>query len=208
MKAIVGEKELGYCLFAGQSYAVSPPSVMMLGLNPGMSESDKPNSALQSINWLLNGVVTRRLPYWRNAQRLFKQRGLEGIIEKATFSFCCPYRTATWVNLPIKTREALVAASRPVLQQMMNDCAPRVVIVAGIAGEAVFRETMGAPFIAHERLSDGPYTGTYRWRATDCSWGERHFTLAQIPHLSRANSKVKLAECGSWLSALLTRDTG
>ena len=90
---------------------------------------------------------------------------------------------------------------------MIADCAPRLVIVAGIAGESVFRETMGDEFSVTATVSAGPYTqGTYRWRATQCTWRSQSFVVAQILHLSRANSKVKLAECAEWLSGMVNAE--
>ena len=179
----------------------------MLGLNPGVGGSRNRGAKLQDANWLIDGMPGVRFPYWRNAKRLFNQHDMASVLGNATFSFCCPYRTATWVNLPPATRSALMTAARPALQQMVSDCAPRLIIVAGIAGENVFRETMGDEFAVDSVVSAGPYAqGTYRWRATRCTWRAQSFTVAQIPHLSRANSKLKLAECAQWLAGMVHAD--
>ena len=207
IRPLLGEKELGYTLFLGRSYAVSPPCIMMLGLNPGVGGSVDRGAKLQADNWLMDGMPGVRLPYWRNAKRLFNQHGMANVLTHATFTFCCPFRTATWVNLPPAMRSALMSAARPALQRMITDCAPRLVIVAGIAGESVFRETMGDEFSVTATVSAGPYAqGTYRWRATQCTWRGQSFVVAQIPHLSRANSKGKLAECAEWLSGMVNAE--
>lgn len=71
-------------------------------------------------------------------------------------------------------------------------------------GQQLFREMLTPEFVEIEAVSRGPYSrGTYRWRATGCAWRGQQVTLAQIPHLSRANSKPKLDECAEWLTGLL-----
>jgi hypothetical protein len=197
---------MGYTVFLGCSYAASPRGIMMLGLNPGVSSNENRNATLQESNWLLEGAPQKRLPYWMNARRLFSHHGLAQSLADATFSFCCPYRTPTWVDLPATTRQALVRASKQPLQRMIEDCDPRLIIVAGIAGEAVFRETLGSELTVSQPVSTGPYAGTYRWRASSCFLGDHTFTLAQIPHLSRANSKAKLQECAQWLADMVAHD--
>ena len=92
----------------------------------------------------------------------------------------------------------------PVLARMLDDCAPRLVIVAGIAGLNVFRYAAPANLQTGAELSrGGDARGTYPWRALEATLGGRPFVLAQIPHLSRAGSKHRLKECSEWLMTLV-----
>ena len=125
---------------------------------------------------------------------------------QATFSFCCPYRTRKWHKLPIVYRRVLMQLSRPVLQQMLDDCAPRCVIVAGVGTVGVFKATAGVPLESGPIVAAGPYAkGTYQWRAAHVSWRGRVLLLVQVPHFSRANDHKKLDACGAWLSDLVAQ---
>lgn len=198
------KEDLYYCLFLGQHYAAPEPGIRMLGLNPGLSDHHKPNTELQSTNWLLEKGPTRH-SYWRNARKFFETTpALRSQMEWATYSFCCPFRTRSW-KLPVAHRRALMAASRPILQQMLNDCAPRFVILAGVETEQVFQQTAGVD-LSRQGVRPGPFReGTYRSSATDATWRGRPLVICQVPHFSRANNRTKLEKCGQWLSEVLAQ---
>jgi hypothetical protein len=78
------------------------------------------------------------------------------------------------------------------------------VVVAGLAGLQAFREILGDQIHFGALLSGGGNrSGTYQWRAWEASFSDTPFVIAQIPHLSRASSKIHLAECGRWLAGIV-----
>lgn len=203
-QAFPAHEPLGYTLFLGKHYAQPAPAVLMLGLNPGLSDKNS-NAEPQSENWLLEGKRPK-FSYWRNARYFFNNcdGALRSAMEMATFSFCCPYRTRSW-KLPVAHRRALMTAARRTLQQVMEDCAPRFVLLAGSRTEEVFGHVLGADLVSGA-VSDGPYTsGKYRSRAIHATWQGRPLTVCQGPHFSRANEKPKLRECAAWLSGILAQ---
>jgi hypothetical protein len=191
---------LGCTLFAGRCFARPEPGILMLGLNPGLSDRDNCYMDLPDENWLLEGKPPKHLPYWRHARMAFGHARSE--MDTATFSFCCPYRTRGW-NLPVAHRRMLMQAAKPVLQQLMLDCAPRTVIVAGVETEAVFQATLGEVVLGTAISTSAQRSGRYQWRATEARWRAHSFVLLQIPHFSRANKTDRLNECGRWLAERL-----
>jgi hypothetical protein len=194
------QREPGCTLFLGRFYAQEDLRVVMLGLNPGGEDSGLETNQ-QTGNCLLDDFPTKE-PYWRNARFLFAQNGsgLRQAMETATYSFVCPFRTRSWPGSGALL-EALKQHSRPILLQLLRDCRPRLVIIAGVAGLRLFRE-----LLQHDAmLEQFPFTRsantkrTYQWQAIRMSMGDRPCIVAQIPHLSRANSKERLTECRRWL---------
>lgn len=198
--------EKGGTLLLGKHYAHEKRGILMLGLNPGASKGPQEFYVDRyTSNLLLPGGPNERFSYWRNARTLFAATTpLLTAMETATFSFCCPFRTSTWSNLPRQKRDALIQHSRPILTQVLQDCVPRLVIVAGVAGLDALR-TIAAPRLTiGSMVSDGgDPSATYQWRAYRATFDESEVVVAQIPHLSRANSRAKLQSCGSWLSDLV-----
>src|SRR5438132_7291186 len=125
----------GLTLFLGHSYAPMNPRIMMLGINPGGDGDHVEDYDLQCSNCLLGDPqdsYAKVFHYWRNARRCFgSTSGLSTVMEYATFSFCSPFRTPRWSQTPQRQREAIELLSRPILQQMIADCRPTAVIVAG-----------------------------------------------------------------------------
>jgi hypothetical protein len=195
----------GGTLFLGKHYASQPRGLLMLGINPGSNPDISFYTDLYPENVLLPGGAPTTFRYWKNARRLFDTtpellRAMEG----ATYSFCCPFRTANWNGQSKVKREVMIRHSRPILTQMLSDVDPRVVIVAGIAGESLFRDIVGPGMQMEETLSRSEgTTGTYQWRAHSARLGGARFTIAQIPHLSRANSRKELERCGHWLTDVI-----
>jgi hypothetical protein len=197
------QKPLVGTLFLGKHYAQPDPGILMLGINPGASNDPKLDLKLHEHNYLLEGPANIRIRYWTNARRLFGATDeLRAHMESATYSFCCPFRTIKWNGLELARIRSLIRNSKPVMARMLADCKPKVIIVAGTAGLQVLGYTaaplldLGEPF---DRGGDAK--GKYRWQALSASHSGRPLTVVQIPHLSRASSKVRLAECGQWLSA-------
>jgi hypothetical protein len=197
----------GGALFLGKHYALRPRGVLMLGVSPGPAPDAGFDTGLSSVNVLLPGGANTNVRYWRNARRLFGTTpALLQAMEEATYSFCCPFRTDDWVGLRWDKRAALIQHSLPVMIQMLFDVDPRVVIVAGVAGETLFRRVVGpglrmdSPFSRSDRC-----TGTYVWRARSASFATVRFTLAQIPNLWRARSPKELERCGLWLTDMIGR---
>ena len=134
----------GLALFLGNHYADTQARILMLGLNPGLLREESGgaffasyshNYDLADSNILLGDPSDengRRVRYWRNARRCFgATANLRATMALATFAFCCPFRTASWSDLTARQRSLLEAHSRPVLRLILNDCQPRLVIVAG-----------------------------------------------------------------------------
>ena len=198
--------EAGGTLLLGKHYANEKRGILMLGLNPGANKGpQKLYVGTYSSNLLLPGGPNERFSYWRNARTLFAATApLLSAMESATFSFCCPFRTSTWSNLPRQKRDALIRYSRPILTQVLQDCAPRLVIVAGVAGLDALR-TIAAPRLTISGvISDGgDRSATYQWRAYSATFDDSEVVVAQVPHLSRANSHARLESCGKWLADLI-----
>jgi hypothetical protein len=118
-------------------------------------------------------------------------------MDRATYSFCCPFRSANWNGQASDLRQAMIHHSRPIMTQMLTDVDPRVVIIAGVAGEALFHEVVRPELQMEATLSRSEgSSGTYQWRARSARLGASRFTVAQIPHLSRANARKELERCG------------
>jgi hypothetical protein len=173
----------------------------MLGLNPGLDEALPADYTLQKDTCLLGDPHDReakRIAYWRNARRCFGARiDLERALARATFSFCCPFRTPNWSSLNKNIREALQERSRPILRQILQDCTPAYVVCAGSTAAALFRD-LGGVAVASEIRSTGS-AGRKRWTARDAHapWGTS--VIMTIPHFSRFNSTAGLTACGHWL---------
>jgi hypothetical protein len=197
----------GGTLFLGQHYALRPRGLLMLGINPGSNADRKFSTGLYEENGLLPDAAATKLPYWRNARRLFGTTPeLLGAMQEATYSFCCPFRSANWNGQAPNLRAAMIRHSQPIMTQMLADVGPRVVIIAGVAGEALFREIVGPELEVEAPHSRSDVSsGTYQWRARSARLGTSRFTIAQIPHLSRANSRKELERCGLWLSDVIRR---
>ena len=200
--AFPNQRELGCTLFLGQSYAEGGFRVVMLGLNPGGEDSPL-EIELQKANCLLDGDPTKER-YWRNAQFLFAENGsgLRQAMETATYSFVCPFRTPSWSGSRALL-QALKQHSKPILLQLLRDCRPRLVMIAGVAGLGLFRELLQEVAV----FDDLPFTRsantkrTYQWQAIRMTMDDQACIVAQIPHLSRANSKKRLTECRRWLDS-------
>lgn len=206
-----GLEDLGYTLLLGKNYARTPHGILMLGLNPGGTTNLGADAKRQCGNWLLDGIQGKRIRYWSNATRLFgRPDDLKAMMEDATYGFCCPYRTAKWSGLPNASLQALKRESAEPLTRMMTDCQPRVVILAGVASFEAFGEILGQRLMLCEALTSkcGDGRGTYQWRAWRAAFDGRSFLIAQIPHLSRASARDRLAECGHWLADILERSFG
>lgn len=197
--------DLGGLLFLGKCYAEPTPGVLMLGVNPGMGDKKDLYCGLWSANPLLEDWQSKRVRYWTNARVLFGATAeLRQAMERATYSFCCPFRTASWNGLPRAHRASLAEYSRPILLRIISDCSPRLVICAGLAGIRALA-AIAAPEL---RLGGvlargGDDRGAYRWAAFDAEFEAKRLTVVQIPHLSRASSRRRLRECGEWLDGVV-----
>lgn len=199
------QREPGGTLLLGKYYAHHPGGILMLGLNPGGTyNAGAVYTKTYPENCLLPGAASTKIAYWRNARTLFGVDGIHQEMELATYSFCCPFRTRNWNGLPASKRSALIEHSAPVMQQMLRDCMPSVIIVAGRASLAVFQAVAGPAIRIDKLISDeGAAAGTYQWRSYRCRLNESPCVLAQIPHLSRASSRERLKNCGRWLGDVL-----
>lgn len=194
--------QLGGQLFLGKHYAAVPNGILMLGLNPGRARQEvRMECELLPENPLVTDGWPAQHGYWRNARRCFgTDEVLKGRIEQATFAFCSPFRTSNW-NLAKSHRDAIVAHSRPIMRQLLADCSPRVVIVAGKAGLGAFLSIAGDAVDVVGEPHRGPYTkGTYQWSSRPARIDAHAAVLLQVPHFSRASSPGKLDECRGWLA--------
>ena len=198
--------DLGGCLLLGRHYADPRSRIVFLGINPGGVATDL-DVDLQPHNWLLEGPNEIGHAYWRNSRRFFSSTvTLKTAFRYATFAFCCPFRTKTWSGLPPAHRAVLEQASRPILMQILNDCRPYFIVVAGVAGERALAGILGdALTITGSRLEGGDADGTYQWSYTDATISNQPTRIVQVPHFSRANSIRRLEECAAWLSTLINQ---
>lgn len=201
------QRSLGCIPFLGKHYAAPEPGILMLGINPGGRGYRELDLELHDSNWLLEGPPDLKIRYWSNARRLFGTSAeLRSAMETATFSFCCPYRTARWNGLERGRLHSLIRNSQPVMTRMLADCRPKLIIVAGAAGLQALGY-IASPALELGEVVDhgGDGKGTYTWKALRARHEGRELVVAQIPHLSRANSHARLAECGAWLTDLVTQ---
>lgn len=196
--------DLGGCVFLGKHYARLDSRVLFLGINPGASPNRFIDTDLNAHNVLLEGPNPARHAYWTNARKFFNaDRIVRELFATATFAFCCPYRTTTWSGLSEGQRETLMALSRPVLRQIVEDCQPALIAVAGVAGRDALLRTLGADLSLGSGASGNQTSGTYQWTVHDGSCRGHALTMVQLPHFSRANSGPRLAECATWLREVL-----
>ncbi len=196
--------KLGGALFLGGHYAEPRRGILMLGINPGRNAKDPTFGAgLPDRNFLLEGAEGVNFPYWRNAKYLFGSEPLKTPMQSATYSFCSPFRTPN-LSLSNQDRALLVSHSRPILRQMLAECAPRLIIVAGVSGAGLLREIAGDAIQVGDALpGEGDAKGKYQWRAYRAVVSGSPSVVAQIPHLSRANSRTRLDGCRRWLVGLV-----
>jgi len=186
-------------LLLGRHYAHPRSRVLMLGLNPGLDEELPLDLECQKENSLLGDPGDTEIAYWRNARRLFATTPrLSAVLEYATFSFCCPFRTPSWSSLSSAQRRDLIEESMPTLARILEDCRPEFVIAAGRTAQRILTDRLRPPpqVKSRSRRAKGPI---YSWERLDLQWRHLDFAVLQIPHLSRANSAKKLRECGLWL---------
>ena len=198
------QRLLAGTLFLGKSYAAKPHGILMLGLNPGASKWQQLDVKLHPHDFLLEGDPSVKVRYWTNARKLFNgTTELRAAMDAATFSFCCPFRTDRWNGIPKSRTQALIRNSKPVLAQIMTDCRPALVILAGVEGVNLFGYTTSPILKWEAEISrGGDEKGAYQWRAANASFDGSSFVVAQIPHLSRAGSAVKLQQCSEWLTVI------
>ncbi len=188
---------LGGCLLLGRHYAHPASRVLFLGLNPGGADT-KMDVGVQVHNYLLEGP--RDAIYWTNARKFFScSRTLTSLFSTATFSFCCPYRTPDWINLADHQRRVLIGRSRPVLRQIIADCRPALIVVAGRTSLDILEEEILRPEWYLTKVLSATGSGIYQWAAHRGSYQDRDLLIAQVPHFSRANSMPPLQECAMWL---------
>jgi hypothetical protein len=205
-------RENGLTLFLGKHYA-DTIRILMLGLNPGLLREETGGSLLASYahdyelaasNLLVGDAADsdgRRVRYWRNAKRCFgATAALRASMQRATFSFCCPFRTAKWSELTSRQQSVLETHSKPVLQLILNDCQPAAVIVAGTTARDML---LRAGPIADAHVVFAP--GQQRWTEFNAraAWGE--LSVIQLPHFSYFNALDELQACGEWVSGILAR---
>jgi hypothetical protein len=195
--------DLGACVFLGKHYARPDARVLFLGINPGASPNRFIDTSLCDHNVLIEGPNPAGHAYWTNARKFFNADPIvREVFDAATFAFCCPYRTTTWSGLAERQREVLTGVSRPVLRQVVTDCQPTLIVVAGVAGRDALVRTL--PELALERREPGgESSGTYQWMSHRGRFAGRALVLVQVPHFSRANSSLRLMGCAAWMRGFL-----
>jgi hypothetical protein len=202
----------GGCLFLGRHYAHPDSRLLMLGINPGINKGavEHLDTKLQGKNCLLEEGPPD-LRYFNNARFFFNSPPLSpyrsSVLETATYSYCCPYRTKNWSGLQDK-RKALIEVSGPVLSRIILDCQPRLIVIAGKAGYNAFCEILGDKQLRCVECTDcHAMGGLYHWAAYRAELtGVGPVVIAQVPHFSRANSREKLEECATWLASLIRNE--
>jgi len=194
-------REMGGTLFLGKYYARPDGIILMLGINPGIISGELTlNTRLQEKNELLiNPLEETNIKYWKNARILFNTTGfLKSRLEKATFSFCCPYRTEEWKGT---MKSILLENSLPIMTQMLIDCKPDYIILAGVTSLKLIQSShlLKPPLQITSESDVVYYDNIYQWKRVYTKWESRDISLLQIPHLSRAHGRQRLEESGYWL---------
>lgn len=200
-------RKMGGTLFLGKYYARPDGKILMLGINPGIIPGRLIlNTKLQSDNLLLqNPLLETEIKYWKNARILFNTtESLKSKLDKATFSFCCPYRTEEWKGPEIPI---LLRYSSPILNQMIIDCEPEYIILSGVKSlELIQSSYLLKPSL---KVISGSqafyYDSIYQWQRVDTRWNNLEISLLQIPHFSRAHGVQRLKQCGLWLEQQIKR---
>jgi hypothetical protein len=197
-------KRRGLTLFLGKYYGHPNSSILMLGLNPGMDENLPEDYSLKKENLLLGDPQenhAKSIVYWRNARRCFATTdNLQMLMSYATYTFISPFRTPNWSNLSQTTREGIEKYSKPILQRIVLDIKPSIVITSGKITSILFENFLELPF--SEDLDS-------RGRHKRASWVEKRsnkteLRLLQIPHFSRFNSIEGLGKCGKWIDSRIS----
>jgi len=205
-------KDNGAEMFLGKYYAHPESEILMLGINPGGNQTHKIDTALKDENCLLGSPKDEKEKYWKHARTLFGSSSeLSNKMVHATFSFIIPVRTTKWTGLkPPEKRIALINGAKPITRQIISDCNPKYIIVAGSDGQSTLvhdiLDLKKTPYKIHHYDKPAGFTrGTYQLQRIDVEWEDKAMTVLQIPHLSRASSKDKLVQCGQWLTQELQR---
>jgi hypothetical protein len=193
----------GLTLFLGSRYAEPDLRIMMLGINPGLDGELPADYKLQPVNCLLDDTPDGQdIVFWRNAKRCFNATPLlRQIMEYATYSFCAPFRTVRWCSTPLAQRRVISDLSRPILQQMLSDCRPTAIIVAGRTSVNLLSQIGNLRVTPY--LNPAGQCGSKTWGhfIGHGHWGE--FDVLQVPHFSYFNSRSGLEDCGRWLERIL-----
>jgi len=199
-------EKYGATLFLGKCFADRYlGGVLMLGLNPGAPGHYAVDIDRLAYNPLLEPPPPGENdpPYWRNARTLFTAtRALKSKMEKATFSFCVPYRTKTSGELSA----CRIGESAEVMRLLFAACTPRYIIAAGKrAYDLILCDERLSPCTSRTprtkpMFDDLAEAGSmYRRRKTEMPTQYGSAILIQVPHFSRANGSERLQEIGCWL---------
>ena len=193
----------GGCLLLGRQYAHPASRVLVLGINPGPSDSVTLDVRRQEYDYLLSGPDKPRHQNWTNARKFFNASPrLLDAVRLATFAFCCPYRTQSWSAMPRPVKTALADSSRDLLGAIIQDCSPTLLIVTGVDGFRLFAEIMGNALQVQNVIGSGGDGRLHQWSAYRAQAFQRMLTIVQVPHFSRAGEVVKLQQCANWLVGL------
>lgn len=195
--------QAGGCLLLGRQYAHPASRVLVLGINPGPSESAELDVRRQDFDFLIDGPAKPRHQNWTNARKFFNAspRVLE-VVRLATFAFCCPYRTAAWSSLPQSVKTALADSSRAILTKIVQDCRAQLIIITGVDGFRLFAEIMNRSLEVKSTISRGGDGRLHQWAAYAGELEGQRVIVAQVPHFSRAGESAKLRECAAWLASV------
>jgi hypothetical protein len=187
------------------SVSALPKTVLSAGAIVGFSSRNSPSGPRRRPPFQASSRGHRRLAIGRMLGcSSVRRRSFDPALPPPCSPSCCPYRTTSW-NLTLQQREVLVKVSRPVLQQMMADCRPRFIAVAGRTAFTLLQEILSPEFVVLANVDRGGPGGTYQWAAHRARWRNDDMLLVQVPHFSRANSGPRPQECALWLADGLRR---
>lgn len=201
---------LGGALFLGRYYGAS--AKIYFGLNPGTFGVDPARERVfeirlrQDDNGPFDFEGPIEFPYWRNMRKFLNDYpNLKSWFnDRVTHAFLVPWRTrdANVLNgLNPRSREVIHRSSAELAAKIIEDHKARIVIVAGKKTLYLLNEflNLGLSYQDMARNTEGA-GGVYQWKSHMTGRG---FTVLQIPHFSRANSRHRMEPLASWLNRKL-----
>lgn len=200
------QEEPGGDLFLGKHFAAN--KILHLGINPGGTPEipSQIQTELLTENELLKGNSGER--YWNGAASILTATpALKYHFEKATFSFCCPFRTKEWggEDLPVKKMRALLRHSKPIVESLLDESNFKYVVLTGVAAKNIllwdYRDLFSSTIKTQKPIL---YNNQMQWSSQSVVYKGREINVIQVPHYSRTYGNSHWGECIEWLSEQLT----
>jgi len=192
----------GGTLFLGKHYAKN--NILMLGINPGIDAELPLDVDLRAENCLMmQPDPPTKIRYWNNASIAFNATSeLSQKMNDATFSFCSPFRTPRWSQSSKQEKDIIMECSKPVFSQLIKDCKPEVIIVAGQTSINIlygYYSNIITSIIEIEGTATR-FDRSHNWAEYSAEIAHNPIKIIRSPHFSIANNHEKLWQFGVWLS--------